>query len=129
MKKEFVPNITDLKILITVDYLNKLGYYPLPLGVLKILSGIEDEETLPFIQCPTFGVLTSFNSKKISRLVMMLTRYDYLGKTYDEKTNELYLEILQKGEAYITYHLKNRKLDLTKKTTKKKVSIVQIEKN
>ena len=126
MKERFIPNIIDIKILITVDYLNNLGYYPLPQGVLKILSGVLDFEGEKFQDCPTFQTIVSYNSKKISREIIMLVRYKYLVKKYDIKSNELYLMISDKGKGYLLDYSKHHKISFKKHVKKEKVTIVKI---
>ncbi|MCR4879570.1 MAG: hypothetical protein K5906_01255 [Bacilli bacterium] len=123
----FKFTITHLKILETVEFLNKKHYYPLPHGVRKILIGEEDEETIKFKDAPTFGTLISYPDKKISRYVMMLQRYHYLDKKYDVKTNELYLSISDLGIATILEYKKKHKVNYKKKTVNKEITIVNIE--
>ena len=120
------PNITDYKILITVSELNDRGYYPLAEGVLKILSGIIDDETEEFKDLSTFQSLLSFNSKQLSRNVNMLLRYQYLKKIYDEKSDELYLKITDKGQAFLLDFKKHHRINLKKHTKKVKKTIVKL---
>ena len=120
------PNITDYKILLTVSELNDRGYYPLVEGVLKILSGIIDDETEEFKGLPTFQSLLSFNSKQLSRNVNMLLRYQYLKKIYDEKSDELYLKITDKGQAFLLDFKKHHHINLKKHTKKVKKTIVKL---
>lgn len=124
--KELKLNITYMKMLDTIKYLNELHLYPLPEGIFKIVNGIVDEETLNYMDCPTFGTLISFNSKKVCRYLLMLQRYDFIKKIYDRNTDELYLLICEKGkEACLTYH-KKHKTPYTKKQKVVKKTIVKI---
>lgn len=125
-KVKFEPNITDIKILVTVDYLNTQSLYPLVEGILKILKGVVDEETSDLQNCPTFQTLLSYNSKQLSRRVMMLLRYEYLIKKYDSKTNELYLAISEIGMDFLLTYFRKRKYYFPKKEIKKQISIVKI---
>ena len=120
------PNITDYKILLTVNELNDRGYYPLVEGVLKILSGIIDDETEEFKDLSTFQSLLSFNSKQLSRNVNMLLRYQYLKKIYDEKSDELYLKITDKGQAFLLDFKKHHRINLKKHTKKVKKTIAKL---
>ena len=62
----------------------------------------------------------SYPSKKMSRLVMMLLRYHYLERIYDEATNELYLKVAPKGETELIKYHKKHKYSFTKKKVKEK---------
>ena len=126
MKEKYIPNVTDIKILVTVEFLNDLGYYPLPQGVLKILSGVIDFETKDFLECPTFQTIISYNSKKISRSILLLVRYCYLEKKYDEKTNELYLKMGERGKGFLLSYRKHHKLNYKKHQKTEKRTIVKI---
>lgn len=125
--KELRLTITHYKILETVEYLNNLHYYPLAHGVRKILMGEVDEEALSFKDCPTYGTLISYPSKKLSRYVMMLQRYHYLAKKYDLVTDKLYLEISPLGTSELLKYRKKHKLSYKKKTIQKETTIVHIE--
>lgn len=124
--EKFEPKITDIKILVTVNYLNELDLYPLVEGVLKILKGVIDEETSNLTKCPTFQTLLSYNSKQISRRVMMLLRYNYLQKKYDPTSNELYLNISEKGKSFLINYYKRRKMNFCKKNKLEEPTIVKI---
>ncbi len=126
-KKVLKLSVTHLKILETIDFLNKKHFYPLAHGVRKILMGEVDEETLKFKDAPTYGTLISYPSKKISRYVMMLQRYHYLNKKYDPKTDKLYLEISDLGISSLLEAKKKRKYSYKKKEASKEVTIVNIE--
>ena len=128
-KKVYVPTTSDIKILDTVKLLNDGGEYPLPLGVYYILAGSPAEEFEKYQDLPTFKTLTSYTSKHISRLIMMLLRNGYLRKVYDEKTNDLYLEITEKGDLFLFDYHKKHKYKFVKKAPSKKPLIVKIEKN
>lgn len=128
MNDKFKPSITHFKILVTIEELNALKYYPLPRGVLNILSGAIDDETKKFVGISTFGSLVSYPSKKISRYILMLTRYGYLKKIYDEKTDNLYLKITEYGSAQTAKFLAKHHCPFKKKEKKQKTYIIKIEK-
>ena len=128
-KKVYIPTTTEIKILDTVKLLNDGGEYPLPLGVFNILAGSPDEEFEKYQDLPTYKTLTSYTSKHISRLIMMLLRNGYLRKIYDEKTNELYLEVTEKGDLFLFDYHKKHKYKFVKKVHSKKPLIFKIEKN
>ena len=127
MQKELVLTTSHHKILLTISYLNKQQLYPLSEGVFRILQGDVQDDIIIYKDCPTYGTLISFNSKKVSRYIMMLCRYGYIGKKYDEKTNELYLEITHKGEMVSMKYFKRYQGSLKKKTPKGKPVVVKIE--
>ena len=126
-KKTYIPSTSDIKILETVALLNKDNLYPLPLGVYKILVGSGEKEFLKYSNLPTYSTLTSFSSKHISRLIMMLLRNGYLARIYDEKSDELYLKITEKGDVFLFDYHKKHKYKFVKKIDNKKPLIVEIK--
>lgn len=108
--KEVKLNQTYYKVLVTIKALNDLHYYPLNEGIYKILVGVVDEDTKPFVDLDCFGTLISFTSKKVCRLTMMLYRYGYIGRIFDTQTKKLYFSLTDKGievtEAFLKTHKK-----------------------
>lgn len=127
MKKEYTPSTSDIKILDTVELLNKKDLYPLPLGVYKILSGSSEPEYIIYHELSTYRTLTSYSSKHISRLIMMLLRNGYLGKIYHPESDELYLKITDKGALFLLKYHKKHKYKFQKKTPSKKPLIIEIK--
>ena len=127
MKSNYIPSTSEIKILETVSYLNEKGLYPLPLGVYKILIGSSEDDFIIYHDLPTYRTLTSFSSKHISRLIMMLLRNNYLSKIYDEKSDELYLKIADRGVAFLLHYHKKHKYSFRKKVVSKKPLIVEIK--
>ena len=131
MKKEanvYKLCTNDLKIIETINLLNEMDIYPLPEGVYKILKGDESDEIQQFSGLPTYKTLVSYNSKKISRLIVMLIRYSYLERIYDEKTNELYLKVAAMGQVELIKYHKKHKYNFSKKQVKQKPLFVKISK-
>ena len=126
MQKELILSTSHYKILLTISYLNKLSYYPLSEGIYRILVGDASSDIIPFKDCPTYGTLISFNSKKVSRYIMMLIRYGYISKKYDPQTNELYLMLTLKGENVSKKYFDKYKGNLEQKKQKGKPVIVKI---
>ena len=124
----FELNITDYKILETVYLLNKESYFPLANGINKILMGVDDKETEPFKDFPTYSCLISLSNKKLSRMIAMLTRYNYLTRKYDDETDEYYIAITNLGVSYLKTFLAKRKKPYPKKESNIKPTIVKIEK-
>lgn len=124
--KQFALNQTYCKVLLTISELNKLSFYPLNEGVYKILAGINDEEVEPFANLVTFGTLTSYTSKKICHLTLMLFRHGYLGKIYDSKTKKLYLRVTEDGEKALEGFFLKRKKSFNKRKLKNAPTIVKI---
>lgn len=123
MKKAAVSyklSTTDLKILETISFLNERKIYPVNEGVYKILKGDEDLDLENAKEVPTYKTLVSFSSKKISNLIMMLLRHNYLEKIYDRQSDELYLKLSDKGQiSLIDYHKKHKYKFKEKKVNKK----------
>ena len=109
--KQFELNQTYCKVLLTISELNKQSYYPLNEGIYKILVGIIDDEVMPFSNISSFGTLTSYSSKKICHLTLMLFRKGLIGKVFDPETKKLYLRTTDKGEeALKNYFAKHKKV-------------------
>ena len=125
--EKFTPSTSHYKILLTVSLLNEKGYYPLSEGIGKILKGEDDEEVEQFKDFPTYKTLISYNSKKISRYIMMLYRYHYLDKVYDPKTDKLYIKISTLGETSLLKYTKKYKTNFIKKKKVKTPTIVKIQ--
>lgn len=118
--RTFKISTTDLKILDTISYLNQKGIYPLNEGVYKILKGDIDIDLDDFMSIPTYKTLVSYPSKKISKHIMMLLRYSYLERIYDEESDEMYLKIATKGEVELINYHKKHKYKFKEKKVKEK---------
>ena len=125
--KQFVLNQTYCKVLLTISELNKQSYYPLNEGVYKILAGINDDEVVPFNNLITFGTLTSFSSKKICHLTLMLFRNGLIGRIYDSKTKKLYLRVTEEGEKALENFFIKHKRSFSKRKQKTAPTIVKID--
>ena len=125
-KQVYHPNLLENKILITIEYLNSLGFYPNSFGVYKILKGEVDEEIKPFINCPTFRVIISIPKKKISLRINMLLRHDFLNNKYSINDDMMVLEISTKGKQFLKEYYKNRKIDFTKKKQNSQKTIIKL---
>ena len=124
--KSFKIAITHFKLLDTIGYLNNMNRYPLNEGVYKIVSGILDEETLLYRNCPTFSTLISFTGKKTTRYLTALEKNGYLHRIFDRETNNLYLELTSKGkEALYLFH-KRHGLEYVKKERKIDKTIIEL---
>ena len=106
--------------------LNKQSYYPLNEGVYKILAGILDDETAAFSDLVTFATLTSYSSKKICHLTLMLFKQGLLGKIFDPDSKTLYLRITEKGEEFLNSYFKKHKKSFAKRKSKVVPTIVKI---
>lgn len=128
MATAFKPKITHYKIMTTIEEVNLKGYYPLVKGVLNILKGEVDDETIAYSDVSTYRSLISYPSKKLSRYILMLLRYGYLKKVYDDKTDDLYLAITEYGSAQLMRFKKKHKTPFKKKVVIKKPNFIKIEK-
>ena len=125
--KEVKLNQTYYKVLITIKALNDLHYYPLNEGIYKILVGVVDEDTKPFVDLDCFGTLISFTSKKVCRLTMMLYRYGYLGRVFDTQTKKLYFSLTDKGLAATESFLNKHKKPFARRNKNVTPTIVKID--
>lgn len=119
----------DLKILETISLLNKEDKYPLAECVYLILTGDESEDVQEFKDLPTFKTLVSYPSKKVSRLIIMLIRYGYLERIYDEASDKLYLKVSLKGDMELLKYHKKHKYSYKRKQVKHKQLYAVIKKN
>ena len=127
VRNVYVLETSDYKILETVSLLNKDNFYPLPEGVYKILSGVVDEEIESFKDIATYKTLISYNSKKISRLIMMLLRYHFLERVYDPLSDKLYLKLAPKGIMDLEKYHKKHKYKFTTKKVNAEPTIVKLD--
>jgi hypothetical protein len=124
--KQFELNQTYCKVLLTISELNKQSYYPLNEGIYKILVGIIDDEVMPFSNISSFGTLTSYSSKKICHLTLMLFRKGLIGKVFDPETKKLYLRTTDKGEEALKKYFAKHKKGFAKRKQKSAPTIVKI---
>ena len=124
--KEFAINQTYYKVLLTISELNKNSYYPLNEGVFKVLAGIIDDETTNFVNLVTFGTLTSYTSKKICHLTLMLFRHELIGKIFDPVSKKLYLRTTEKGETALKEFANKHKCSFARKKQKSSMTIAKI---
>ena len=124
--KQFELNQTYCKVLLTISELNKQSYYPLNEGIYKILGGIIDDEVMPFSNISSFGTLTSYSSKKICHLTLMLFRKGLIGKVFDPETKKLYLRTTDKGEEALKNYFAKHKKGFAKRKQKSAPTIVKI---
>jgi len=112
-------NITSVKVLETVNLLNNKNYYPTYIGVLKIINGIEDEETSKFVSLETFSTLTSKKGRQLASIVHQLVRYNYLTYIHNKIDDEMYLRITFKGESNLEDFKKHHKVNYKKNSKRK----------
>ena len=124
--KQFELNQTYCKVLYTISELNKQSFYPLNEGLYKILVGIVDDEVLPFANIDSFGTLTSYTSKKICHLTLMLFRKGLIGKVFDPDSKKLYLRTTEKGEEALKNYFVKHKKGFAKRKQKSVPTIVKI---
>ena len=124
--KQFELNQTYSKVLVTISELNKQSYYPLNEGVYKILVGILDDDTQQFSDLSTFATLTSYSSKKICHLTLMLFKQGLIGKIFDPNSKTLYLRVTEKGEEFLNSYFKKHKKSFAKRKSKVVPTIVKI---
>ena len=124
--KQFELNQTYAKVLLTISELNKQSYYPLNEGVYKILAGILDDDVAQFSDLITFGTLTSYSSKKICHLTLMLFKQGLISKIFDPNSKTLYFRTTDKGEEFLNSYFKKHKKSFAKRKSKVVPTIVKI---
>ena len=124
--KQFEINQTYCKVLLTISELNKLNYYPLNEGIYKIVAGIIDNEIMQFSDFESYGTLSSFSSKKICRLTMMLFRRGLISKVLDPQTKKLYFRTTEKGEEALKNYFAKHKKGFVRRKQKETITIVKI---
>ena len=125
--KEFALNQTYAKVLLTISELNKKSYYPLNEGLYKILTGIIDDETSQFVNIPSFGTLTSYSSKRICHLTLMLFRHGLIGKIFDAKTQKLYFRTTEIGEELLNDFYRKHRCSFARRKPKTSQTIAKID--
>ena len=125
--KEFILNQTYAKVLLTISELNKKSYHPLNEGLYKILTGVIDDETSPFVSLMTFGTLTSYSSKRICHLTLMLFRHGLIGKIFDPATKKLYFRITESGEELVDDFYKKHRCSFARRKPKTAITIAKIK--
>lgn len=124
--KELKLSITHYKVIHTIKWLNDQKLFANQDGLYKILHGDVDSETKSLMDAPAFGSLISYNSKKVCRYVLALTRYGFVTKIFDRNTKELYLTLTEKGRvAYMDYFSTHKEI-FKKKNRLVKPTIVKI---
>ena len=129
MKKKdtYVPVAIEMKILVTVYLLNRENYFPLNEGVIKIIKGVVDKETLPFTEYETFSTISSYSAKKISRHIGNLLKHKFLTKRYYPQNEESYLAITNLGFNYVNEYKDKHKTAFKKTTSETPITIVKID--
>ena len=92
----------------------------------KILAGIIDDESSKFVDVVTFATLTSYSSKKICHLTLMLFRHELIGKIFDPVSKKLYFRVTDKGESVIKEFANKHKCSFARKKQKSVATIVKI---
>lgn len=130
MKKrtsEFRLTVSHYKIMETISELNKVNKYPTAKGVNNILSGKLDSETRQYIDLATFGTLISFPGRKLCSYILNMVRRGYLGYIYDEKSDDLYLRITEKGEDTLFLYIRKHNYSHKRKSPRRRAEIVEIK--
>lgn len=121
--------VPHIKILVTVKYLNELGYYPLAYGVYKILIGSIDESYLMFQYCPTYQTLISYSIKRIAIMCARLKRDQYLEEAFDTVTQTFYLKITDLGLSLLSNYFSSHSHNFKKSASREKPAIIYIGDN
>jgi|GEM_PF-6512955 len=93
-EKKLKPS--EKKILRGIIHLAELGLEPTAVGISAYLSGDMQEENMFLKDDPGFGCL-SCTGKKIKNKINIMIRYGYIRLMYDEKLDETFLYVSDKG--------------------------------
>lgn len=124
MKNNFTPNLSQIKILLTVYELNQMNVYPVSEGILKILNGEEQE----YEMISTYSTLTSYSQKKISRLLLLLFRYGYFRKIYDSHSDMMFISMTEYGNAFCAKYLNKHKKPFKKNKKREQLLYIKLQK-
>jgi len=127
VRNDFVPKITHYKILLTIYELNQNHYFPMQEGIISILQGNTDNDTYRFKDYVTYGSLVSYSSKKISRYIMMLSRYNYVRKFYIENNDNMLFKLSDLGEGSLLRYLTKHKIVPSKRQNSKKSYFIELK--
>ena len=122
---EFVLNPSHLKILNAIAAVNEKKKALSHDGIVKILHGIKDEETIPFQNEKVFSTLISSSPKRISAMEKNLIRRNFVKLFYNEKLNDYFYLITPLGRNALE-NKSLRKPTYKKTSTKKKTTIINI---
>lgn len=122
--KNFTLSTSYYKILHTLSLFYNDKIYPSKELVCKVLRGVDDESSCPFNNYDTFSTLVSYCNKKISRMIQMLVRYNFVKRIYSKAENEFYLMPSDLGlNALFDYFKKHRQKWIKKKQKMKKLYV------
>lgn len=91
--------ISSRKLLAAVSLLEGKGYEGSAEGLAKLLTGVEDAETLPFGEMPLYGYWPSLSKKKIKGRLTQLVRHGYLANVYKEEEGDYFFVLTDLGRA------------------------------
>lgn len=125
-RKETKLVLSDIKILVTIEELNRINRYPTSVGVFKILSGSQEGEYLQYEEILTYNTLTSLSPKQISRKISFLIRHEFIQKIYHPSSLEEYLQITDRGSRALNDFFQTHKSTFKRKVITKKIEIIEI---
>lgn len=126
-RKDITLALSDIKILDTINELNKINRYPTSVGVYKILSGSTEVEYQEYKYLNTYNTLTSQSCKHISRQIVSLIKNEYVARVYHPESAEEFLQILEKGVKNLLEFHKRHKKAFKKAPHKQRIEIIEIK--
>lgn len=115
------------KVLYLIKELKDRSCYANKEGIFKILKGIVDAETKPFINLQVFSTYISVSKPKITGLVKKLFGLSLIYTIFDPKTNYEYLTLTEDGEYVLFEFLKTYNKPFKKTIKPYKPSITNIK--
>lgn len=91
--------VSQRKMLSAISSLETEGYEGSAEGLSKLLKGVEDFETSPFVSAPFYGFWPSFSKKKLKGRLTQLVRHGFLKTVWVKEENDYFLVLTDLGKA------------------------------
>ena len=119
---------TTYKVLYCIDELNSVGIAPNNIGVYKVLSGMNDDESKVFSSLKSWSTLISYSQKRITTLINSLIKANLLERRMSMEDGEYYFILSSEGKSALQGFSKKRKVNLKSREKYIKNSFANISK-